>query len=97
MSTPTHESRIVAKILAYLRERGCFCWKQHGNAYMPPGISDIIGLTPKGLFFAIEVKTQTGKPTITQEIFLDNIYQHNGIAFIARSVDDVKIVMEEYL
>ena len=52
------------------------------------GSSDIIGIAPCGRFFAIEVKTRTGRPTKEQMVFLNAVNNAGGIAGIARSVED---------
>jgi hypothetical protein len=49
------------------------------------GSSDLVGLTPTGRFFAIEVKTATGRASKEQIIFIDRINKQGGIAGIARS------------
>jgi hypothetical protein len=49
------------------------------------GSSDIIGLTPSGRFLALEVKTQTGRPTKEQRIFLKIVSDSGGIAGIVRT------------
>ena len=43
-----------------------------------------------GRFLAIEVKSAKGQPTPYQLAFLDLVRRHGGLAFVARSVDDVK-------
>ena len=53
------------------------------------GISDIIGILPFGAFFAIEIKTETGKVTSDQNKFLDTINKNGGIGFVARTLGDV--------
>lgn len=53
------------------------------------GVSDIIGLLPGGRFLAIEVKTDRGKATPRQDKFIRDVNEEGGLAFIARSVDDV--------
>lgn len=56
------------------------------------GVADILGVMGdgSGRFVAIEVKTMTGKLSDNQKKFLDDINANNGIAFVARSVDDVR-------
>lgn len=49
------------------------------------GSADIIGLTPDGKFLAVEVKTKTGRASLDQSAFLENIKKQGGKAFIARS------------
>lgn len=52
------------------------------------GGSDIIGITPTGLFLAIEVKTKKGRATTEQLRFIDAVRNAGGIAGIARSVKE---------
>ena len=49
------------------------------------GSSDIIGITPTGLFLAIEVKTAKGRATKEQLRFIEAVRRAGGIAGIARS------------
>ena len=49
------------------------------------------------VFTAIEVKTLRGKLSKGQEIFLMQVTQAGGIAFIARSEDDVERGLGEWL
>jgi len=61
------------------------------------GSSDIIGMENKtGRFIAIEVKTEIGKLTEKQEAFLFKVREGGGIAFVARSVEDVIKALEEF-
>lgn len=64
-----------------------------GNARPIPcglcvGSSDLIGLTSKGQFFAIEVKTSTGRPTKQQLTFISAIKEKGGLAGIARTTEE---------
>lgn len=53
------------------------------------GVSDILGIY-KGRFLAIEVK-QFGKyASKEQKEFIKNVNDAGGIAFVARSIDDLK-------
>ena len=52
------------------------------------GSSDIIGITSTGRFIAIEVKTEKGKTSAAQQLFIDAIIRNGGIAGVARSVED---------
>ena len=53
-----------------------------------PGIPDIIGCF-KGRMIGIEVKSQKGTVSEYQKAFIDRINQAGGLAFVARSLDDV--------
>ena len=58
------------------------------------GISDIIGMWD-GRFVAIEVKRpgEKVKPNSNQDLFLDNVRRHKGIAIVA---DNLYTVMEAF-
>ena len=102
------EKDIQKAILDYLLLKKIYCWKQHntGIYYQKEdkyihagmkGVSDILGVLPDGKFLAIEVKTKYNKPTKHQEDFLENIKLNNGVAFVARSIDDVQENLGDYL
>ena len=68
------------------------------------GSSDIIGITPVfitqahigrtlGVFSAIEVKSKTGKPSADQLNFLRVVEKAGGFAGIARSNDDIEVII----
>ena len=97
------ESEIQKAITDYLAARKIFCWKNH-NTGVPngrgglrkggkKGVSDILGIY-KGRFLAIEVKTPKGKTTEAQDQFLAQVVKNGGIGFVARSVDNVKELLE---
>lgn len=52
------------------------------------GTSDITALLD-GTWLSIEVKTPKGKVTDLQQAYLDRVTAAGGIAFVARSLDDV--------
>jgi hypothetical protein len=96
------EQGIQAAILAYLRMRHILCWKNNTagiyvrarNTYIPshaPGVSDILGVLPGGRALAIEVKAPKGKVSPHQQQFIDAVNQAGGLAFVARSVEEVQI------
>jgi hypothetical protein len=96
------EMLLQKEIVRFLGLNGIFSWvNKNGATYDPvrkafrasttlKGISDILGLLTGGRFLAIEVKMPKGYPTPEQKEFLARINRHGGIAFIARSIDDVK-------
>ena len=53
------------------------------------GMSDIVGMLKGGRLFAIECKSAIGKVKDSQQLFLGLINAGGGLAFVARSVDDV--------
>ncbi len=82
------EKDITHEIRSYLKIRGIFHWKQFQGLGAVRGIPDIIGIW-KGRMLCIEVKTETGKIRPEQQAFIDRINADKGLAFIARSVEDV--------
>ncbi len=76
------------------------CWKNNTagiyvkarNTYIPshaPGVSDILAVLPGGRFLAVEVKAPKGKVSPLQQQFIDAVNQAGGLAFVARSVEEV--------
>ncbi|MCR4629339.1 MAG: VRR-NUC domain-containing protein [Clostridium sp.] len=87
------ESEIVKRILDYLRTvPECFCWKEHGGMYGTAGIPDVI-CCYRGGFYGFEVKTETGRATGLQQATIRKIRDAGGIAWIVRSVDEVRAVI----
>jgi len=83
------EADITKTIRDLLNAYGIWHFKMWmGPMSNPKGVSDIIGIY-KGRFLAIEVKTPKGKVTEAQRAFIDRVNKEGGIAFVARSVEDV--------
>jgi hypothetical protein len=60
-----------------------------------PGQSDIVGQLRDGRMLAIEVKLPNQQPTKEQQEFIDAVNYFNGLAGVARSVDDALRIIEE--
>lgn len=82
------EADITREIRQYLKIRGVWHYKQWQGLGSLPGVADIIGCF-KGKYLAIEVKTPGKNPTPHQQNFLNQVIYAGGLAFVARSVDDV--------
>lgn len=82
------EHDITISIRNLLKTFHIFHWKNHGGPMGARGVPDILGIF-QGRLLGIEVKTAAGKPSPDQERFIQNINDAGGIAFVARSVDDV--------
>lgn len=82
------EMEITHSIRSLLKQFGIFHWKVWQGMGSAPGVPDIVGIH-QGKFLGIEVKTASGKLSPHQERFLKNINAAGGIAFVARSLDDV--------
>src|SRR5260221_14020117 len=78
---------VTSSVGIYDATRGCY--RKSNSAYQINGVSDILGILNGGRFLAIEVKSKRGVLTIEQKIFLEEINHAGGIAFMAKSVDDV--------
>jgi hypothetical protein len=65
------------------------------------GCPDIIGQlrpvppNPVGAWLAIECKSDSGEPTDEQQAVLDTINAAGGVAFVARSIDDVMLALQD--
>jgi hypothetical protein len=90
------ETNILKLCLMALSQAGCLAWRNNTGALpdrqgrivrygLCNGGSDLIGLAPDGIFFAVEVKTATGKPTPEQLTFIAAIRRQGGRAGVARS------------
>lgn len=75
----------------YDPKRGIF--RKNNSPYSRNGVSDILGIY-QGRMLAIEVKSAVGKLTPEQREFLQEVSERGGIAFMARSVNDVIFELE---
>lgn len=94
------EKDIVRLCMAAAHEMGAIVWRNNTGALLNAkgrlvryglcvGSSDLIGIY-QGRFLAIECKTKYGKTTTNQTDFINTIKKAGGIAFVAKSPDDVK-------
>lgn len=84
----TKEQDLQTKIIKYLKSKNYYVIKT--IICSKSGIPDIIACDPSGQFVAIEVKQLKGKATPLQLYNIRTINANNGLAFIARSLEDVK-------
>lgn len=63
-------------------------WRKQVSPFAINGTSDILGLA-NGRFIAIEVKSAVGVTSKQQDAFIRKVQEFGGIAFVARSVDQV--------
>jgi len=52
------------------------------------GGSDLIGIAPDGVFFAVECKTRLGQPTEVQLWFIAAVIRQGGRAGVARTAEE---------
>jgi penicillin-binding protein-related factor A (putative recombinase) len=101
------EKFIENAILDYLALRNVFAWKIKSVGTFDPvekkfrrpskrymkGVSDILGIF-NGRPLAIEVKSEKGRLSPHQKLFINRFNESGGMAFVARSVDDVKAKLD---
>jgi len=75
------EKSFENKIKRYLKERGAYRVKYHGNYYSENGTPDILACV-NGYFLAIEVKADNGKPTPLQLVKIEDIRKAGGFAYV---------------
>lgn len=99
----TPETAIKRQICSWLQLNGIFIFTHDSVGIYDPikkkfrlnkdpfrlrGVSDLLGLY-NGKFLAIEVKRPGTYPTKEQKEFIKKVNKLGGIAFVARSIDDV--------
>lgn len=62
--------------------------------YAFPGCSDILGQLVDGRFLAVECKRPGEYPTAAQKAFLGRVRDNGGVAILARSIDDVRRILD---
>lgn len=92
------ETIIMRKIMVALCEHGCFVLRTNSGVFYDsnggrvrvgfPGLSDLVGCTSEGRFFAIEVKLPGEKPRDDQEKFLKAMSKTGAITGVAHSVEE---------
>lgn len=105
------EKAIENTILNWLSWKNIYAWKvkttgtydSKRGRYLRPsplyrtGISDVLGILSDGRLLAIEVKSAKGRLQDNQKVFIDEVNSRGGLAFVARSIEDVESHLEDYL
>ncbi len=76
------EKSFENKIKRYLKDKGCYRVKYHGNYFSENGTPDILACV-NGYFLGIEVKAQDGHPSELQLVKVDTIRKAGGFAYVA--------------
>jgi hypothetical protein len=79
---------LTHSVRSLLNAARIFHWKNFGGLGSPPGLPDICAVH-KGRMIAIELKAPKGIVSPAQQQFIDSINEAGGLAFVARSLDDV--------
>lgn len=90
------ESMLSAKIVRALNARGHQVWKNHADQYSKRGISDITGISSRGIGIAIETKNPGNEDDLSREQFefLVSIFERGGLAGVISSVSDAIDLVE---
>jgi len=105
-SLPISEQQLVNQIIGYLNYSGYYVWRNNsGRVFVGDtkrmirfgltGSSDIVGITPKGKFIAIECKVGKNKTTLFQDAFLEEIRCRHGIQMVVYSLDELTKKLKE--
>ena len=84
----TAEALLTRSVRSLLNAAQIFHWKVWQGLGSAPGVSDIIGIH-KGRMIAIELKAPKGNVSPAQQNFIDRINEAGGLAFVARTIDEV--------
>ena len=103
------ESAILNAVLEYLNYHPAVAWAQRMNSggtkfkradgteqfvrFGFEGLSDVLGQLRDGRLLAIETKARKGRARASQIAFLMHVQKNNGVAGIARSVDDAIAIL----
>lgn len=92
------ETILMREIMIALSGAGCFVLRTNAGTFYDSrgnrvkigfaGLSDLVGCTSKGRFFAIEVKMPKENPRQDQKEFLEAMRQSGAIAGVAHSVKE---------
>ena len=100
----TPETKIKRAICQWLRLKHVFIFthdsvgiydptrkrfRTNHDPFRKKGVSDVLGIW-QGKFLAIEVKTPRTYATKEQKEFIEDVRANGGVAFIARSIEDVE-------
>ena len=75
------EKTFENKVKLYLKQKGGYFIKTHGDRFSKVGVPDLI-VCYKGLFIGIELKAPNGKPSELQLYNLREIEKSGGISYL---------------
>lgn len=91
------EKQFQQRVIKFLKEQGTYVINMWGGGrFTRAGIPDLI-VCVNGYFIAVELKTETGKPTKLQEWNIDQIKESGGHATVLRpnQFDEFKYFIQE--
>jgi Holliday junction resolvase len=92
----TPEAKVKKKVVNVLKENGAYYFFPATGGYGRSGVPDVVGCY-RGVFFGIECKAGSNKPTALQEAEMRKIREANGITLVVNeeNIDDVKIMLRD--
>lgn len=92
----TPEAKVKKRVVNVLKENGAYYFFPATGGYGRSGVPDIVGCY-RGVFFAVECKAGSNKPTALQEAEMRKIREANGITLVVNedNIDDVKIMLRD--
>lgn len=92
----TPEAKVKKKVVDVLKKNGAYYFFPATGGYGRSGVPDIVGCY-RGLFFAIECKAGSNKPTALQEAEMRKIREANGITLVVNedNIEDVVILLRD--
>lgn len=87
------ETAVQNAIVKELNKRHILNWRISGASNMA-GFPDLL-VCYRGIFVALEVKTDYGEPTRQQELVMDKINTAGGYARIVRTVGNVRELLDD--
>lgn len=93
----TPEAKVKRKVVAQLKEMGAYYFYPVTGGYGQSGVPDVVGCY-KGIFFGIECKSGSNKPTPLQDKNLTDIRKQKGIAIVIneKNVDNIRGIFDDY-
>ena len=77
----TPEGKVKKGVVTQLKAMGAYYFFPATGGYGKSGVPDIVGCY-RGLFFGIECKAGSNKPTALQQKNLDDIHKADGFAMV---------------
>ena len=92
----TPEAKVKKKVVDVIKKNGAYYFFPATGGYGRSGVPDIVGCY-RGVFFAIECKAGTNKPTALQEAEMHKIREANGQILVVNedNINDVVILLRD--
>ena len=92
----TPEAKVKKKVVDVLKKGGAYYFFPATGGYGRSGVPDIVGCY-RGVFFAIECKAGTNKPTALQEVEMKKIREASGQVLVVNedNINDLVILLRD--